>query len=48
MLRSDSGDNELDLKMRGYQKVLVGYAQYRMVRCSVSGANDISTEWTIA
>lgn len=34
VLRSDSGDTELDLKMRGYQKVLVGYAQYRMVHCA--------------
>ncbi len=32
-LRSDSGDLELDRKMRGYQRVLVGYAHYRMVLC---------------
>lgn len=33
ILRSDSGDVELDRKMVGYHKVLVGYAQFRMVRC---------------
>ncbi|MCX6651567.1 MAG: ATP-NAD kinase family protein [Methanomassiliicoccales archaeon] len=32
-LRSDSGDVDIDRKMSGYQKVLVGYSQYRMVRC---------------
>lgn len=33
-LRSDSGNVDLDQKMGGYQKVLVGYSQYRMVRCA--------------
>ncbi|MCG7844485.1 MAG: hypothetical protein MIO90_03535, partial [Methanomassiliicoccales archaeon] len=33
VLRSDSGEMELDRQMIGYQKVLVGYAQFRMVRC---------------
>ena len=33
VLRTDSGDAELDNRMRGYHKVLIGYAQYRMVRC---------------
>jgi predicted polyphosphate/ATP-dependent NAD kinase len=33
-LRSDSGNVDLDRKMGGYQRVLVGYSQYRMVRCA--------------
>jgi len=32
-LRSDSGDVELDKRLCGYRKVLIGYDQYRMVRC---------------
>ncbi len=32
-LRSDSGDPDLDKRLFGYQKVLIGYDQYRMVRC---------------
>jgi predicted polyphosphate/ATP-dependent NAD kinase len=33
-LHSDSGSVDLDRKLGGYQKVLVGYSQYRMVRCT--------------
>jgi predicted polyphosphate/ATP-dependent NAD kinase len=33
MLRSDSGDSDLDKRLCGYRKVLIGYDQYRMVRC---------------
>lgn len=33
VLRSDSGDVDLDKRMKGYHRVLVGHAQYRMVRC---------------
>jgi len=33
LLRSDSGDIELDKRLCGYRKVLIGYDQYRMVRC---------------
>lgn len=32
-LRYDTGDAVLDREMSGFQRVLVGYAQYRMVRC---------------
>jgi len=32
-LRSDSGDVDLDKRLCGYRKVLIGYDQYRMVRC---------------
>jgi predicted polyphosphate/ATP-dependent NAD kinase len=32
-LRSDSGDIDFDKRLCGYQKVLIGYDQYRMVRC---------------
>ncbi len=31
-LHSDSGDPELDRRMNGYLRVLVGYAQFRMVK----------------
>ena len=34
VLRSDSGDIDLDRRLCGYRKVLIGYDQYRMVRCS--------------
>ncbi|MHC1709599.1 MAG: ATP-NAD kinase family protein [Methanomassiliicoccales archaeon] len=34
ILRSDSGDVDLDKRLCGYRKVLIGYDQYRMVRCS--------------
>lgn len=33
VLHSDSGDTKLDGKLCGYRKVLIGYDQYRMVRC---------------
>lgn len=33
-LRYDTGDVTLDRAISSFQKVLVGYAQYRMVRCS--------------
>ncbi len=33
MLHSDSGDSGLDQQLCGYRKVLIGYDQYRMVRC---------------
>lgn len=33
-LRSDSGDPELDRRMRGFCRVLVGHSQFRMVRCA--------------
>lgn len=33
VLRSDSGDSVLDRNLCGYRKVLIGYDQYRMVRC---------------
>jgi len=33
MLRLDSGDADLDKRFCGYHKVLIGYDQYRMVRC---------------
>jgi len=32
-LRSDSGDAVLDRRLCGFRKVLIGYDQYRMVRC---------------
>ncbi len=32
-LHSDSGDIDLDARLSGYRKVLIGYDQYRMVRC---------------
>lgn len=33
LLRSDSGDVDIDKRLCGYRKVLIGYDQYRMVRC---------------
>lgn len=33
VLHSDSGDINLDRRLRGYRKVLIGYDQYRMARC---------------
>jgi len=33
VLHSDSGDAGLDERLCGYRKVLIGYDQYRMVRC---------------
>ena len=33
LLRSDSGDIDLDKRLCGFRKVLIGYDQYRMVRC---------------
>lgn len=33
ILHSDSGDIGLDKRLCGYRKVLIGYDQYRMVRC---------------
>jgi len=33
VLHSDSGDVDLDARLCGYRKVLIGYDQYRMVRC---------------
>ncbi|MHC1680510.1 MAG: ATP-NAD kinase family protein [Methanomassiliicoccales archaeon] len=33
VLHSDSGDVDLDKALCGYRKVLIGYDQYRMVRC---------------
>lgn len=33
VLRSDSGDLDLDKRLGGYRRVLIGYDQYRMVRC---------------
>lgn len=33
VLRSDSGEIGLDARLSGYRKVLIGYDQYRMVRC---------------
>jgi predicted polyphosphate/ATP-dependent NAD kinase len=33
VLHSDSGDIDLDARLSGYRKVLIGYDQYRMVRC---------------
>lgn len=33
VLHSDSGDGDLDARLQGYRKVLIGYDQYRMVRC---------------
>jgi predicted polyphosphate/ATP-dependent NAD kinase len=34
VLHSDSGDLDLDERLCGYRKVLIGYDQYRMVRCN--------------
>ncbi len=33
VLHSDSGDVDLDKRLCGYRKLLIGYDQYRMVRC---------------
>jgi len=33
VLHSDTGDVDLDKRLGGYRKVLIGYDQYRMVRC---------------
>jgi predicted polyphosphate/ATP-dependent NAD kinase len=33
-LRSDSGDPALDRRMSGFRRVLVGFSQFRMVRCA--------------